>query len=178
MKLTIFCGSKHSQIPKGARHFVFMSWAHECRKHRMMLIGQNPRSNRKSSVRYCTMVCGNLVSWKSKKQTVVIQSSSGRVSGYCVIVENIIEELGFKQGQPMILHCDNILVIDQWHDEESYESHKGSPYQHKEDCKRKCPFQVLCPSTSMFSVPPKVFGCTCFVHVLRQQGDKLDSKAI
>ena len=37
---------------------------------------------------------------------------SGYGHAYCVIVENIIEELGFKQGQPMILHCDNILVIN------------------------------------------------------------------
>ena len=36
----------------------------------------------------------------------------------------------------------------------------------------------LCPCTSLFHVPPKVFGCICFVHIPKHQRDKLDPKAV
>ena len=40
------------------------------------------------------------------------------------------------------------------------------------------PIEVLCPSKPLFQVPPKVFGCTCFVHIPKHQRDKLDPKAV
>ena len=42
----------------------------------------------------------------------------------------------------------------------------------------KSPVEVLCPNTPFFQVPPKVLGCTCFVHIPKHQGDKLDPKAV
>lgn len=38
-------------------------------------------------------------------------------------------------------------------------------------------FSILFPSESRYSVPPRVFGCTCFVHILSQGQDKLSPKA-
>lgn len=42
---------------------------------------------------------------------------------------------------------------------------------------RKRSNEVLCPSAPLFPIPPKVFMRTCFVHIPKQQEDKLDPKA-
>ena len=42
----------------------------------------------------------------------------------------------------------------------------------------KSPIEMLCPNITLFPVPPKVFGCSCFVHIPKQHQDKLDPKAI
>ncbi|XP_042946557.1 uncharacterized protein LOC122279793 isoform X1 [Carya illinoinensis] len=39
------------------------------------------------------------------------------------------------------------------------------------------PFSVLFPSSSPFSLPPKIFGCVCFVHNLGPGFDKLDPRS-
>ncbi|CAH9092634.1 unnamed protein product [Cuscuta europaea] len=40
------------------------------------------------------------------------------------------------------------------------------------------PYSVLFPSHSLFSLVPRVFGCTCFVQDMRSQVSKLDPKSI
>lgn len=40
------------------------------------------------------------------------------------------------------------------------------------------PLETLIHKPNSFLVPPKMFGCTCFVHFLGPQCDKLDSKAV
>lgn len=42
----------------------------------------------------------------------------------------------------------------------------------------KSPIEMLCPNITLFPVPPKVFGCSCFLHIPKQHRDKLDPKAI
>lgn len=42
---------------------------------------------------------------------------------------------------------------------------------------RKRTNEVLNPSAPLFPIPPKVFMCTCFIHIPKQQQDKLDPKA-
>ncbi|KAG7990862.1 hypothetical protein I3843_02G045900 [Carya illinoinensis] len=39
------------------------------------------------------------------------------------------------------------------------------------------PFSALFPSSSPFSLPPKIFGCVCFVHNLGPGFDKLDPRS-
>lgn len=41
----------------------------------------------------------------------------------------------------------------------------------------KTPTQCLSPSSPIFPIPPKIFGCVCFVHIPKQQRDKVDAKA-
>lgn len=67
---------------------------------------------------YCSLVGGNLVSWKSKKQAVTAKSSAEAeyraVAHGCwelIWLKIILEELGFKQEGPMTLHCDSESAI-------------------------------------------------------------------
>ena len=41
----------------------------------------------------------------------------------------------------------------------------------------KIPHSILFPSQPLFCLPPRVFGCVCFVHILILGQDKLSSKA-
>ncbi|RDX85254.1 hypothetical protein CR513_33583, partial [Mucuna pruriens] len=40
------------------------------------------------------------------------------------------------------------------------------------------PHSILFPKDKMYHVPPKVFGCVCFVHDVSPSRDKLSSRAI
>lgn len=40
------------------------------------------------------------------------------------------------------------------------------------------PFSLVFPRREAFPIPPRVFGCTCFVQVLGPGNDKLDPRAI
>lgn len=43
---------------------------------------------------------------------------------------------------------------------------------------RKSPIETLSPNTTSLQVPPKIFGCTNFVHIPKHKRDKLGPKAI
>ena len=71
-------------------------------------------TDRRSTTGYCALVGGNLVSWKSKKQSVVALSSSeaeyrAMAHGTCELLwlKTLLQELGFECKKPMFLHCDN-----------------------------------------------------------------------
>ena len=73
--------------------------------------------DRRSTSGYCTLVWGNLVTWRSKKQTVVTQSSAKAefravAQGICELLQlkMLCEELKVKKSQPMKLYCDNISI--------------------------------------------------------------------
>ncbi|XP_070668445.1 uncharacterized mitochondrial protein AtMg00810-like [Malus domestica] len=68
----------------------------------------------KSITGFCTFVRGNLVTWKSKKQSMVARSSAE--VEYCVMaltacelicLKNLLLDLGFPHQQPLSLYCDN-----------------------------------------------------------------------
>lgn len=40
------------------------------------------------------------------------------------------------------------------------------------------PLEVLSPNSTLFLIPPKVFGCICLVHVDKSARSKLDPKAL
>ncbi|KAM2986072.1 hypothetical protein FF2_006398 [Malus domestica] len=70
--------------------------------------------DRKPTTGFCTFVGGNLVTWKSKKQSVVARSSAeaeyrAMASTACELIwlKSLLFALGFPHQQPMSLHCDN-----------------------------------------------------------------------
>ena len=83
-----------------------------------MLFRSGSPSDKRSTTRYCVLVGGNLVSWKSKKQTVFARSSAEleyRAMSYttCELVwmKHLLEEFGFPQSGPMNLLCDNQTAV-------------------------------------------------------------------
>ncbi|KAK9941249.1 hypothetical protein M0R45_017863 [Rubus argutus] len=70
--------------------------------------------DRKSTTGFCTFVGGNLVTWRSKKQTVVARSSAeaeyrAMASTSCELIwlKGLLSNLGFPSNQSMSLFCDN-----------------------------------------------------------------------
>jgi hypothetical protein len=70
--------------------------------------------DRKSTTGFCTFIGGNLVTWKSKKQTVVARSSAeaeyrAMASTACEIIwlKLLLGDLGIQCTLPIPLHCDN-----------------------------------------------------------------------
>lgn len=75
-------------------------------------------TDRKSTSGYCTFVWGNLVTWRSKKQTVVARSSAeaeyrAMANGICELlwIKRIFEDLRLELELPMKLYCDNKAAI-------------------------------------------------------------------
>ena len=78
--------------------------------------------DRRSTSGYCTFVGGNLVSWRSKKQSVVARSSAeaefrALAHGICetLWVEKLLQELKVYSSPPIKLYCDNKLAISIGH---------------------------------------------------------------
>ena len=71
-------------------------------------------SNRKSTTWYCTF----LITWRTKKQTVVARSSveaeyraMTHTSCELMWIKHLLEELRFVVKLPMTMHCDNQAAI-------------------------------------------------------------------
>ncbi|CAN6704554.1 unnamed protein product [Malus baccata var. baccata] len=70
--------------------------------------------DRKSTTGFCTFVGGNLVTWRSKKQTIVARSSAEakyRAMAFtaCELIwlKSLMLDLGFPSNEPMSMFCDN-----------------------------------------------------------------------
>ncbi|KAM1736212.1 hypothetical protein ACFX12_014589 [Malus domestica] len=70
--------------------------------------------DRKSTTGFCIFVGGNLVSWKSKKQSVIARSSAeaenrAMATTACELIWliRLLSDLGFPSSQSMTLMCDN-----------------------------------------------------------------------
>ncbi|XP_070672142.1 uncharacterized mitochondrial protein AtMg00810-like [Malus domestica] len=68
----------------------------------------------KSTTGFCTFVGGNLVTWRSKKQSVIARSSAeaeyrAMASTTCELIwlKRLLSDLGFPSNQPMSLFYDN-----------------------------------------------------------------------
>ena len=75
--------------------------------------------DRRSTSRWCTFVGGNLVTWRSKKQSVVARSSAeaeyGAIAlGICEILwlKRLLGELKITTKGPMKMYCDNKAAIN------------------------------------------------------------------
>ncbi|KAH9753027.1 protein kinase domain-containing protein [Citrus sinensis] len=75
--------------------------------------------DRRSTSGYCTFVGGNLVTWRSKKQSVVARSSAEAefravAYGICELLwlKKLLEELKIIIDVPMKLYCDNKAAIN------------------------------------------------------------------
>lgn len=79
-------------------------------------------NDRRSTSGYCTFVWGNLVTWRSKKQSVVARSSAeaefrAAAQGICeaLWIKLLLEELKVVYEKPMKLLCDNKAAISICH---------------------------------------------------------------
>jgi hypothetical protein len=75
--------------------------------------------DRKSTSGYCSFVGGNLISWRSKKQNVIAQSTIE--AKYRAMTQGVSEELwlrkllqklGLLEDKPIMLYCDNKTTIN------------------------------------------------------------------
>ena len=75
--------------------------------------------DRRSTSGYFTFVGGNLVTWRSKKQNVIVRSSAeaefkGMALGICeaLWLRLLLTDLGYLPKQPIRLYCDNKATCD------------------------------------------------------------------
>uniref|UniRef100_A0A2N9H3N1 Integrase catalytic domain-containing protein n=1 Tax=Fagus sylvatica TaxID=28930 RepID=A0A2N9H3N1_FAGSY len=75
-------------------------------------------SDRKSTTGYCTFIGGNLVTWRSKKQSVVARSSAeaeyrAMAHSTCELtwLRTVLQEFGLLTQGPTPLYCDNQAAI-------------------------------------------------------------------
>ena len=74
--------------------------------------------DRRCTSGYCTFVGGNLVTWRNKKQNVVVRSSveaeyRAMAQGVCELLwlQKLLKEMRLSEGSKLTLYCDNKASI-------------------------------------------------------------------
>nr|XP_016505430.1 PREDICTED: uncharacterized mitochondrial protein AtMg00810-like [Nicotiana tabacum] len=74
--------------------------------------------DRRSTFGYCTLAGGNLVTWRSKKQSIVARSSAeaeyrAMAQGVCELLwlQKLLHELRLYEKEKLSLYCDNKVAI-------------------------------------------------------------------
>jgi Reverse transcriptase (RNA-dependent DNA polymerase) len=77
------------------------------------------QDDRKSTSGHCAFVGGNLVSWRSKKQNVVVRSTAEAEYRAMALgvsegmwLQRLLFELGLSEKNPIMLYCDNKTAIN------------------------------------------------------------------
>jgi hypothetical protein len=98
--------------------FPLFSSYNPCSSKEKVRIVDGSIMDRWSTSGYCTSVGGNLVTWRSKKQSVVVKSNAeakfrAMAHGVCetLWLRILLKELGFDSKDPMRLSCDNKAAI-------------------------------------------------------------------
>lgn len=80
-------------------------------------------TDRRSMFSYCSFVGGNLVTWRSKKQLVIVRSSANgefrsMAYGICesLWLKMLLSEVGWPTTGPVTIYCDNKATISIAHD--------------------------------------------------------------
>jgi hypothetical protein len=71
-------------------------------------------NDRKSTTGHCTFIGGNLVTWRSKKQSVVARSSAeaeyramAATTSEVIWLKQLVKDLGIDCNYPILMFCDN-----------------------------------------------------------------------
>lgn len=77
------------------------------------------QDDRRSTYAYCTYLGGNLVTWRSKKQTVCARSSAeaeyramAQAVSELLWLRILLKDIGIQSPIPMKLYCDNKAAIN------------------------------------------------------------------
>ncbi|XP_022856432.1 uncharacterized protein LOC111377539 [Olea europaea var. sylvestris] len=75
-------------------------------------------SDRQSTTGFCTFLGGNLVSWKSKKQTIVTRSSAeveyramAHTTSELAWLQHFLQEISLSPSTPIPMFCDNQAAL-------------------------------------------------------------------
>ena len=89
------------------------------------------RLDYRSTTGYCTILGGNLVTWRSKKQSVVAKSSTeaefralSKGIDEAMWIKYILDDLKIMYKSPIIIRCDNKSAISLAHDPVNHDHSK------------------------------------------------------
>nr|KYP41064.1 Retrovirus-related Pol polyprotein from transposon TNT 1-94 [Cajanus cajan] len=137
--------------------------------------------DRRSTTGYCTFLGGNLVTWKSKKQSVVARSSAeaefrAMAHGICELLwlKIILEDLKIKWDEPMRLYCDNKSAISIAHNPVQHDRTKHIEVD-RHFIKEKLDSGMICTpyvstQNQLADILTKGLNCTHFERIISKLG--------
>ncbi|GAV78038.1 hypothetical protein CFOL_v3_21506, partial [Cephalotus follicularis] len=137
--------------------------------------------DRRSTYGYCTIVGGNLISWRSKKQSVVARSSAeaefrAMARGICELlwVRGLLQDLGLPTDPPVRFYCDNKSAISIVHNPVQHDRTKHIEID-RHFIKEKMEAGVICipfvqSGSQLADIFTKGFGFKIFSPIVSKLG--------